>query len=479
MSKKKSTMTLKDFHGGSIPSDLPLPSAPGAAARPSDRSAFDRPIASPAWGSPISGGGVSSRSDNLHRPRPGSSGAGSRVGGGGIFEERPSLLSHPVQIGRNFDEDERKPFDASSAPRRHITDPDDVLRGPPTLPARPESAPKLSSSSVARSTPFSTATAQSPSIGPAKLPGASAGTAAPNVWAARKEAAIGNIDLTVPAASPAGWSGPGAVSRFAQASAVEKCLQGCGRLPGSLCINCLPDPGHIEAVVELHGSTNPPKPGSSGGVDGERRGVERPKLNLKPRSQPVEQPDGSLERERKTLFGGARPRELVLKDRGIDSVALENLDLGPPTNRVKHEVPRTDVKQEAVAPTNRHAEAPMEPKTGRDPERRDHRSDAPRNSSWRNDNRRHNEKPQEQRQQEPENWRKPVDPPKSPPSEAEGPRFKKASSALELAQAFSRSVSEAKADGHPTSHKGQVPFSRLTDSREFRSGPNQRQINGY
>ena len=34
MSKKKafsgSTMTLKDFHGGSIPSDLPLPSAPGA-----------------------------------------------------------------------------------------------------------------------------------------------------------------------------------------------------------------------------------------------------------------------------------------------------------------------------------------------------------------------------------------------------------------------------------------------------------------
>jgi len=31
MSKKKAvtTMTLKDFHGGSIPSELPLPSAPG------------------------------------------------------------------------------------------------------------------------------------------------------------------------------------------------------------------------------------------------------------------------------------------------------------------------------------------------------------------------------------------------------------------------------------------------------------------
>jgi hypothetical protein len=32
MSKKKlqrAVMTLKDFHGGSIPSDMPLPSAPG------------------------------------------------------------------------------------------------------------------------------------------------------------------------------------------------------------------------------------------------------------------------------------------------------------------------------------------------------------------------------------------------------------------------------------------------------------------
>ncbi|KAK1304314.1 hypothetical protein QJS10_CPB11g01134 [Acorus calamus] len=455
MSKKKSTMTLKDFHGGSIPSDLPLPSAPGAAARPSDRSAFDRPIPSPAWGNPISGGGVSSRSDNLHRPRPGSSGAGSRVGGGGIFEERPSLLSHPVHIGRNFDEDERKPFDASSAPRRHITDPDD-----------------------------------SHSIGPAKLPGVSAGTAAPNVWAARKEAAIGNIDLTVPSASPAGWSGPGAVSRFAQASAVEKVSSGMwqtsrqpvtddrhggnserARSPVDLDVK-----ERSYSAVEFYNDGVVRPKSTEGKLGGQHLQqsreasdvLERPKLKLLPRTKPLD-----------TSETRVPDHKQVLKERGIDSVALENLDLGPPTNRVKHEVPRTDVKQEAVAPTNRHAEAPMEPKTGRDPERRDHRSDAPRNSSWRNDNRRHNEKPQEQRQQEPENWCKPVDPPKSPPSEAEGPRFKKASSALELAQAFSRSVSEAKADGHPTSHKGQVPFSRLTDSREFRSGPNQRHINGY
>ncbi|ONK74757.1 uncharacterized protein A4U43_C03F9840 [Asparagus officinalis] len=65
MSKKKSfsgsTMTLKDFHGGSIPSDLALPSAPGVSARP--------PVSvgpSRRWG----------RVATHHRPRPGSAGGG-------------------------------------------------------------------------------------------------------------------------------------------------------------------------------------------------------------------------------------------------------------------------------------------------------------------------------------------------------------------------------------------------------------------
>lgn len=52
-------------------------------------------------------------------------------------------------------------------------------------------------------------------------------------------------------------------------------------------------------VVALkgYGNTDPPKPGFSGSVDGNRP-VERPKLNLKPRSLPLEKSEESHERER-------------------------------------------------------------------------------------------------------------------------------------------------------------------------------------
>ncbi|KAL5705211.1 hypothetical protein ACHQM5_023547 [Ranunculus cassubicifolius] len=102
MSKKKafssSTMTMKDFHGGSIPSDLPLPSAPGGVVvvRPA-AAGFDRQIPNP----------ISNRSD--HRSRPGSSGT-NRTN----YDKKPSFFSNPshIHIGtRNFDEDERKLLD--------------------------------------------------------------------------------------------------------------------------------------------------------------------------------------------------------------------------------------------------------------------------------------------------------------------------------------------------------------------------------
>uniref|UniRef100_F6I237 Uncharacterized protein n=1 Tax=Vitis vinifera TaxID=29760 RepID=F6I237_VITVI len=109
MSKKKafggSTMTLKDFHGGSIPSDIPLPSAPGAVVRPSDRSGFDRHT---SWGNPTG------RPD--YRSRPNSSPATRN------FDDKTPFLAHTVHIGRNFDEDERKPLDGVSAPRRTVSD---------------------------------------------------------------------------------------------------------------------------------------------------------------------------------------------------------------------------------------------------------------------------------------------------------------------------------------------------------------------
>lgn len=95
---------------------------------------------------------------------------------------------------------------------------------------------------------------------------------------------------------------------------------------------------------------------------------------------------------------------------------------------------------------------------------------------WRNDNWRSTEKPQQQeRQPSPETWRKPV--------ENSGLRFGKAVSAVDLAQAFSRSVSSPKPvdqfsgqrvlpgqKGLPV--RTQVPFSRLT-------GSTRSQINGY
>ena len=134
---------------------------------------------------------------------------------------------------------------------------------------------------------------------------------------------------------------------------------------------------------------------------------------------------------------------------------------------------------------------PVEQRSGRDFERGDFRSDNEkvdtqraswRNSNWKNNNR-EIEKPVERRP-EPETWCKPVDQPK-PEVPGTVSRHGKAASALELAQAFSRSVSDARADNRfPPGQRSlpgrvQVPFSRLTDNRDFYPGPNSRQINGY
>lgn len=103
MSKKKafsrSTMTLRDFHGGSIPSDLPLPSAPGMVV---ERKNHDRPG---------SGGWMGS---SLHRTYTGERVGFARQGSGTFarsYEEKVSYLPNPANIGRNYDEDERKPVE--------------------------------------------------------------------------------------------------------------------------------------------------------------------------------------------------------------------------------------------------------------------------------------------------------------------------------------------------------------------------------
>lgn len=591
-------MTLKDFHGGSIPSDLPLPSAPGLMGRPSDRSPFDRQIPAPAWGN------QAGRSD--HRPRPGSAGTTRS------FDEKVAFLSHPPHLGRNFEEDERKPFEGGiSSSRRSVRDDDDAGS---RLPSSGRQDSKLSSTArqasvavshsspaAAMKIPTSVTNSQFPSSNNGQIAGSNS---VPNAWAVRREGVERMPSPTL--------TGPSVASKFAQASALEKISSGRwqtkpaasiyhhhvpdvevirysetesdnihygmnpangpieyesehgrhgegggtdlldnergrnslfysdgdrpasteGKFGGSWMQSQLQMPSelserpklkllprtkplepseshvgdfkqvhqppahtvHAETVNDLYGNVNPPKPGSAGG-DGVNHAIaERPKLNLKPRSQPFEQP-GSRERERKALFGGARPRELVLKERGVDDVVINNIDMSQPVNRVKQDVPKVDTKLEAPVPNPRYGERPgnftTDQRPGRDLDRRDHRLDTEKTDmqrgSWRNENRKNNkdlEKPHEKRQ-EPETWRRPVEPPKhASPEMTPSPRYGKAASALELAQAFSRPVSVAKSADRPTSHRNlpgrsQVPFSRLTDTREFYSGPTPRQINGY
>ncbi|KAJ9168995.1 hypothetical protein P3X46_020466 [Hevea brasiliensis] len=602
MSKKKAfsgnTMTLKDFHGGSIPTDLPLPSAPGVIVRSSEWSGCDRPN---AWGGPMG------RPD--HRARPNSSPATRH------FDDKTPFLSHTAQIGRHFDEDERKPLDGVSAPRRTVND--ESFRVPQSrMELKPE--PVLSgmlsgsASGVQVASSYSGRVSDGVHVG-ASLQnvggntGKSVGGSHPNAWAARKEMVVG-VNEPVQSA----WSGASGVSRLAHASALEKVSSGRWQIKHSINYQTdvetiehletekgvasvgydgcaynrmdavggreYPDAtlarhvekgmgiddgiqngrkeyvdhdrvraashselkernlslqgerfqpprtdvrfsrsellplvqsesserpkghqqlsnsanGHVKAG-EMHGNVSAAKPGLTN-LDSANQAIERPKLNLKPRSQPLEQSEGNTKMGRFGLFGGARPREVVLKERGIDSTAIGNHDSGQHPDRVKHIVSKTERVPEHAVPT-RHGERndnfSPDQRAGKKIERKDQQVDIEkvdkqrrnwRNENWRNsrDTERQQQLPQLQRERppSPETWRKPVEHPKPTSPDAAGLRYGKAASALELAQAFSRSFSDPKtADQYSGQRsltgKTQMPFSRLM-------GPTARpQINGY
>ncbi|TMW86500.1 hypothetical protein EJD97_021302 [Solanum chilense] len=636
MAKKKATMTLKDFHGGSIPSDLPLPSAPGVMIRPSDRGGFDRQA---SWGNPMG------RPE--HRLRPGSAGATRN------FDEKTPFLSHNAPIGRNFDEDERKPLDGSSGPRRTVSD--ESIRA---LPSRVEPKAEYSVTGMVGSGQVSAPPSQNPrgpaswfnestSVG-ASTKGSAGGSGRsvssrnvsassaqvvagsyPNAWGLRKEVASAKESVSAP------WSAPDAESKLAHASALEKVTSGRWHSKqqvhsqmdvevvkhqdtekelyyhGSTTVNDsvynMPDvvggPEYSDQVLAVHAERNlvltdgvhgvykelparerarsplfmeanerrtssnvtglqrPHNVVSSGGyemqspassesserpklkllprskplesleqsidykqvnqhpsnpvrvekladayptidptktgfVEHERSNqvTERPKLNLKPRSQLLEQSEGNTENKRKPLFGGARPREM---NRGIDDV-MHNHDLQQPHPRGKQHAG----KAEAVMHANRHNEKtesiPIDHRMAKSADRRDHRIDVEkgdgqrrnwRNENWRNNketerhhHHHHHHQPQQhvqERPPSPETWRKPVESPRPASADAPGMRYGKAASAVELAAAFSKSVSDpATATDRFSGQKslpnrGQIPFSRLT-------GPQQRpQINGY
>ncbi|CAA6671907.1 unnamed protein product [Spirodela intermedia] len=466
MSKKKafsgSTMTLKDFHGGSIPSDLPLPSAPGSRDRWRRRAG--------AAGPPPA--------------RPGSAGGG---GGGAVrgLEEGAPFLSH---IGRNFDEDERKPFDATSAPRRAVPSGDDAVRSTRSVEARAQ----IHQQTLAPGRPASSPATQA-------SPQAHHSFGGYVVW-------------------------PGAASRFAQASAIEKVTSGRWQSkPGML--NQIPDAEAVplsetgggdarfrendvaaaeggsqrrygdranfdrvydrvrspvyserrrrayqapivnlvpaENVTEALGDSNPSKP-SSGVGDGGNLPVERPKLNLLPRSQQVQQSSEYVEKKREKVFGGARPREVVLKERGVDDAALS---LGEGGGEGGASIADGEA---AAGGGGGEGESQW-------------------SSRWSDGRRslREGEKAAESRA-ETESWRRREEPPPPKPAEQAALRFGKAASAVELAQAFSRSVSDAKpaAAAAAAARAQAAPFSRLTEAAaaappEIYSGGARRHINGY
>ncbi|KAJ6741092.1 hypothetical protein OIU79_001090 [Salix purpurea] len=594
-----STMSLKDFHGGSIPSDLPLPSAPGVMMKPSsDRNA------STNWG------------NNLIRPKS----SGATRG----FDEKASFLSHPAPIGRNFDEDERKPLDGSSAPRRTISDenvrasalvpqelkPGYVSGSHVRVPDRPVTSPAPQSMNLGASlSPLrpgggSVVVSSQNSVGWGVNLATSGGNDQgannnpPNAWGVRKDAMAVNASR---GSSMSSGSNP--VSKFAQASALEKVSSGLwqSKNPGELLphlmysqesnashsvdvggerggydtsmggqaesgwatgdrnqgggrtlpnyrmdqpqmhseefhtggivssqtllaippelserpkLNVLAKTkalerpendyrqgyqqpvvsGKIEMAQELYGKENPSKPGladTKSGSQPAERSLERPKLNLKPRSQPLEQSDGSLERERSSLFGGARPRELVLKGRGVDDIAINNLDMNHSPNRV--DSPKNEITSEHAAPPAHQSQkndnrGATSRRNGRDSERKDqwmdHEKTEIERKNWRNDKWKSSKDAKDQRP-EPETWRRPNEEPKTASPDAAGNRPGKVSSALELAQAFSKSTSHPKSQNIPSSQRGtpggnDQPFSRLTDTREHHSSPTTRhRINGY
>ncbi|KAB5533842.1 hypothetical protein DKX38_016928 [Salix brachista] len=566
MSKKKAfsghTMILKDFHGGSIPTNLPLSSAPGVS---NDWTGHDRPN---SWG------GRMSRPD--HWVRPHSSPATRHC------DDKTPFLSRNIRIGRNFDEEERKPLDGSQLAGSYMAASD-------------------AESHARRVHERAHVEMHLQNVG--DTGGLRVGGSYANAWTVRRQLVMGIDEPLQPT-----WSESSAVSKLANASALKKVSSGRwqtnhsmhnqtnaevvehlemvkdignrgsedyaynrmnvaggteisdamlprhverglaiedwipghrkelahpdrdraplhselkernplphvdrDRLPCSdaksggsivqppvrpeaserpkvkllprtkpLEISELPVPHHMQenqlpshlahgyAITseELRPNVDAAKPPSVG-VETENQMFERQKLNLKPRSPPLEQLDGNIERERKLLFGGARPREVVLKERGIDAAAMINHDFARHLDSVRADT------------------LPRGQRIVKKFERKDQQVDIERvevqrrnwhNENWRN-NRDTGRRQQMERQPSPETCRKHVKQQK-PASPDTGLRHGKIASALELAQAFSRSFSDRKLAGRCSGQRSLPGNVRLPFSRLVAPTP-RRQINGY
>ncbi|TVU38731.1 hypothetical protein EJB05_12116, partial [Eragrostis curvula] len=522
MSKKKAvtTMTLKDFHGGSIPSELPLPSAPGVTPRPADRPV---PSASP-------GAAAAARP---RVPAASATAAAAAV---------PSIFTNPSRIGRHFDEDERTPFEPA-APRRGPPSPASYAPSPVASPARSgpgnpwgpkrEAAPAATSpvgaapagGQIWSATRIAQASAvekvisgrwssSKPSSPPAPVSAPVVQTHVPLPEVERPRS-VGVRDLNGGAergsapVRPASHEGRVGDERDKEVSERPKLKL----LPRSKPVEAPePSPTNVEEkqvhqvqatanVMKIEAAHDVPQNATAaktGDVvaDAESRAAERPRLNLKPRTNAMGQSEETAAKERPSLFGGARPREQVLKERGVDVLASD-VEKDSPVGRSKSEFAKVEKKVEAMSinPAVERAENFSAGHRGpRNADRKDYKRDTDRADAYKSTRRedirrgaRDVEKPLEQPRPEPETWRKPVEPPKP---EVTTPRFGKMASALELAQAFSKPTSDNVPQSRLTSVpsprapspgvRDQVSFSRLTDNnRSLHSGPSQRRINGY
>lgn len=195
--------------------------------RPSNHVGFDRQS---AWGNPLG------RSD--HRLRPGSAGSVRNL------DDKTPFLSHTAPIGRNFDEDERKPLDGGSAPRRTISDDSSMpkldYQSAGTVSSRPATTPVThvsggnAGSYAARFSEVGSGGVNASTLGGGGSysrgegrvsnqnvgQGPAVGGSSPNAWGLRKEPAVFMEPVT------ASWSAPDVVSKLANASALEKVSSG-------------------------------------------------------------------------------------------------------------------------------------------------------------------------------------------------------------------------------------------------------------
>ncbi|KAK4786748.1 hypothetical protein SAY86_010581 [Trapa natans] len=592
-------MTLKDFHGGSIPSDLPLPSAPGITVRPQSRAGHDLP----SWGNSSGRSDVRARLNSSNVARH-------------LDDKTPFL----TPIGRNFEEDERKPLDGLSGPRRTISDdsirasagrlelkPQQFSAGRPLGQGTSQVLPSLSQVSYSgRVSGTPQASGGSPIVYGNGGPGVH--RSVPNAWASRKE------PVNVVESAQSAWSSSSASSKLVHASALEKVssgrwnskqstlyepgaedikhFEGTGlnsrsyddsrynridtvggrgygdvslsrQIERNLCIvegvhaakrdgldMEMPEEypissdekgrnaaiyGEASQLVHAEGRTaqsgfqrpmsaeaserpklrlvsqskplenreqpladHRQRPESAHAVianalnaDSGGQALERPRLNLKPRSRPLEQSEGIADKDRSSVFGGARPRELVLKERGVDDASINDPYLNQSSERAKQVGPKIELAPGTVTSSHyseKSEKLHVDQRNGWKSERNyqqqpEDKSDSQRNN-WRNENwksmrdnsDRQQHHPQQERCPSPEIWRKPAEEPK-PPSPEAGMRFGKAATAAELAQAFSGSRSSPNTPVQlravPGQSQPQVPFSRLTGQAP------RTQINGY